>query len=52
MTYVKVSITAICPKCGKENKIAPPPKKVCVHYRGYRNQLLEAEFRDLEGELI
>lgn len=53
MKTTKATITASCPYCGKEAVLAgKPAKKACVHYRGYRSQLMEVEWEDLGFEVI
>ena len=53
MKTTKATITASCPYCGKEAVLAgKPAKKACVHYKGYRTQLMEVEWEDLGFEVI
>ena len=52
MKTTKAMITASCPYCGKEATLAGKPAKACVHYRGYKTQLMEAEWEDLGIEVI
>ena len=52
MKTTKATITANCPYCGKESILAGKPAKACVHYRGYKTQLMEVEWEDLGFEVI
>ena len=48
---VTAYITAQCPYCSEINQINPPGE-VCVHYRGYRAQLMEAQFVEFEQHRV